>query len=111
MQRIKMRGWLTNNWFKLLAIVVLLGASGTHPYAYYQILRWVVCAAAAYAAYLYLQAERTVLFWVFAAVAVLFNPIAPIYMSRDTWQNYDLIAAVIFAVSLFLVSKTHHQSS
>ncbi len=106
-----MKTWLASNWFKLLAIAVLLGASGTHPYAYYQILRWVVCAAAAYTAYLYLQAERTALFWVFAAMAILFNPIAPIYMSRDTWQNYDLIAAMMFVVSLFLASKAVHQTN
>ena len=105
-----MRGWLINNWFKLLAIAVLLGATGTHPYAYYQILRWVVCAAAAYTAYLYLQAERTALFWLFAAMAVLFNPIAPIYMSRDTWQTYDLVAALVFAVSLFFYKKEVHHA-
>ena len=97
-----MKDWLADNWFKLLAIAILLGAMGTHPYSYFQILRWIVCAAAAYSAYLYIQAERTALFWVFVALAVLFNPIAPIYMTRDSWQNYDLIAAVIFAVALFL---------
>ncbi|OYV63593.1 MAG: hypothetical protein B7X03_01075 [Parcubacteria group bacterium 21-58-10] len=97
-----MKVWVANTWFKIIAIGLLLGATGAHPYAYYQILRWVVCAAAAYAAYLYLQAERTALFWVFAAMAVLFNPIAPIYMNRNTWQNYDLIAAIIFFASLFL---------
>jgi len=97
-----MKAWLADNWFKLIAIAVLLGAMGTHPYAYYQILRWVVCAAGVYAAYLYLQAERIALFWIFAAMAVLFNPIVPIYMSRDTWQIYDLVAVLVFAVSLFL---------
>lgn len=94
--------WLKGNWFKLLAIGVLLGAMGTHPYAYYQILRWVVCASAAYSAYLYFQADRKGLFWFFAGMAVLFNPIAPIYLDKDTWQTLDLFAAAIFAVSIFL---------
>lgn len=97
--------WLKNNWFKLLAIAVLLGAMGSHPYSYYQILRWVVCISAAYTAYLYIQHERTGLFWLFAAMAVLFNPIAPIYLDRDTWQLLDLGAAAIFIVSAFLKTK------
>lgn len=98
--------WLSNNWFKLLAIGVLLGAMSAHPYSYYQILRWVVCISAAYTAYLYIQSERTALFWLFVAMAVLFNPIAPIYLDKDTWQTLDLIAAAIFAVSLFFFQKS-----
>jgi FtsH-binding integral membrane protein len=93
--------WLKNNWFKLLAVAVLFGALGTHPYAYYQILRWVVCLASAYTAYLYYQSKNMALLWLFVAMAILFNPIAPIYMSRNTWQTFDVIAAVIFIVSLF----------
>ena len=92
--------WLKDNWFKLLAIAVLLGAMGTHPYAYYQILRWIVCGSAAYTAYTLLQGNRTIFMWFFVVIAVLFNPIAPIYMDRETWQTYDLLAAMVFAVAL-----------
>jgi hypothetical protein len=93
--------WLKHNWFKLIAIALLLGASSYHPYAYYQILRWVVCAAAAYTAYLLYESRRNIVLWVFVVIAVLFNPIAPIYMTKETWQTYDLLAALIFIVSLF----------
>ena len=97
--------WLKNNWFKLLAIGILLGAMETHPYSYYQLLRWVVCATAAYSAYRYLEADRTALVWVFGIMAILFNPLVPFYLDKDTWQLLDLVAAVIFAVSIFLKKK------
>ena len=94
--------WFKSNWFKILAIGLLLGAQGTHPYAYYQILRWVVCTSAAYTAYLYFKSERRTLFSLFLATAVLFNPIAPVYLNKDTWQTLDLVFAAIFAMSLFI---------
>ena len=33
----------------------------------------------------------------FAAIAVLFNPIAPVYLSRGTWAVLDLAGALAFA--------------
>lgn len=101
-----MKAWLVNNWFKLAAIGILLGAMSTHPYAYYQLLRWVVCGASAYSAYLYLKADRTALVWVFGIMAILFNPIVPFYLDKNTWQLLDLIAALVFTVSIFLKKRS-----
>ena len=98
--------WFKRNWFKLLAVSFLIGAMGTHPYAYYQALRWVVCGAAAYSAYLYLKEDRTVLVWVFGIMAILFNPIVPFYLDKDSWQLLDLVAAVVFTFSFFLKKKS-----
>jgi len=102
-----MKNWAANNWFKIIAIAILLGAMSQHPYAYYQILRWVVCISAGYTAYIYFEAKNKILPWIFVAMAILFNPIAPIYMSRNTWQVFDLLAALVFLVSLFLHKKSH----
>jgi hypothetical protein len=92
--------WFKNNWFKLLAIVVLCGAFARLPYGYYQALRWVVAGAAAYSVFLAWNAGKR--FWVGASVllAVLFNPIAPFYLTTDTWQLFDLAAVAIFGASL-----------
>jgi hypothetical protein len=41
--------------------------------------------------------------WIFGVLAVLFNPIAPVYLQRATWQIIDwatigvvVIAAIVF---------------
>ncbi len=93
--------WLKENWFKVLAILFLLGALGSWPYGYYQLLRWVILSAGAYTAYLAYNSGKNLWAWIFGAVAVLFNPIIPFYLSKDTWQSINIIVAIIFFISLF----------
>ena len=40
---------------------------------------------------------------VFALVAILFNPLAPVYLSRETWQPIDIAVAVLFLAAIPLV--------
>lgn len=35
------------------------------------------------------------LFFLFAAIAVLFNPVAPIYLNREIWLILDILAGLI----------------
>ena len=100
-----MKNWFKNNWFKLISIVFLLGALGSCPYAYYQISRWIVCAVGVYSSYLAYQSNKISWAWIFGIIAVLFNPILPIYFTREVWQPVDVIVAGIFFVSLFAKFK------
>ena len=100
-----MKNFIKNNWFKVLVICILVGAFWSHPYSYYQVLRWVVAIVGAYSAYEYNQARRIGLMWLFIAVTILFNPIFPIYFSKDTWQILDVVGAIVFFVSLFFKKK------
>lgn len=100
-----MKHWFTTNWLNLLAILILLGSFGDYPYSYYQTLRWIVCIAAAYSAHISYQRERRGWMWVFIAIAALFNPIAPFYLDRDTWQAWDAVASVIFFVAMIVLGR------
>ena len=100
-----MKHWFTTNWLNLLAILILLGSFGDHPYSYYQTLRWVVCIAAAFAAHTLYQRARQGWMWIFIAVAVLFNPIAPFYLDRGTWQVWDAATGVIFFVVMIVLGR------
>lgn len=95
-----MQSWVENNWFKILAIIILIGALGEWPYSYYQLLRWVVATAGAYSAYLSYYSKKTSWMWIFIAIAIIFNPFAPFYLQKNTWQAIDLLTAIIFIVSL-----------
>lgn len=96
-----MKNWLKHNWLNVMAALVLLGASGRWPYGYYQMLRWVACVAAAYAAYAAYRAKKAFWQWLMVTVAILFNPIAPFYLKRETWQAFDVLAALIFITVMF----------
>ena len=84
---------------------MLLGAMCKWPYAYYQITRWVVCAAAVFVAYTGWTFKRTWTVWAFAFTAVLFNPIVPFYINRDTWRVIDLLGAAIFVVGVLVLRR------
>ena len=96
-----MKPWLKDNWFKLAAALLLFWALGGHPYSYYQFLRWAVLIAGAYSSYDAYENKKVAWAWIFGIMAVLFNPIIPFYMSKETWQTVDLIGGIIFLVSTF----------
>lgn len=100
-----MNTFIKDNWFKIVAIIILLGALANNPYSYYQLLRWVVMIVAGYTAYVAYNNKKNNWAWVFGIMAVLFNPILPFYLSKDNWQLIDIIAAIIFLASIFNKKK------
>ncbi len=96
-----MKNFLRQNWFKIIAILFLLGALGDNAYGYYQVLRWVILIVGGYSAYLTYKIGSKAWPWIFGAIAILFNPIFLITFQRDTWQIIDVVVAIIFIVSLF----------
>jgi hypothetical protein len=87
-----------------VAAVLLLVALGQHPYSYYTFLRWAVTIAAVVVASVAWRSERQWGTWPFVGVAILFNPLAPIYMTRQHWHPVDIICAIAFAGSLYLTT-------
>lgn len=93
--------FLKHNWYRLAIILIMLGAFGDNPYSYYQFLRWATALASFYLAYVAHGNNRTGWTWTFAITGILFNPIVPFYLDRETWQFFNLTVAVIYFVSLF----------
>ncbi|MFH0819896.1 MAG: DUF6804 family protein [bacterium] len=86
---------------KIIAIIMLFWALADNPYGYYQILRWVICGLTGYSAYLAYEQGKIAWAWILGITAILFNPIAPIYLDRETWSVLDIIAATIIFTSIF----------
>lgn len=99
-----MNAWLQDNWLKLLAIAFALGALAPIPfYAYFQLMNWVVVGAALTTALQAYKQKRAWIVWLFVFVAVVFNPLAPLYLAADVWRVADIVVAVLFITSFFLV--------
>lgn len=86
---------------KTISILALLFALGSHPYSYYQLLRWFTCGVSCYLAYQTSVNKKTIWVWIFVIIAILFNPIAPLYFDRDTWTILNIAAAITFIISIF----------
>lgn len=88
-----------------VAAVLLVGALGRWPYGYYRLLRLVTCAAAAYGAYVSYSVGRMGWLWAFVLVAVVFNPIIPLHLSRQIWLPIDLLTAALCVTAIFVVAR------
>lgn len=74
------------------------------PYGFFTLLRFVVCAVSIYLTYKVYDNESDSLWvWVFGGIAVLFNPIIPIHLQRETWWIIDLVVGIFFILSMFLI--------
>ena len=89
----------------IVAAVALLAALGDWPYVYYQLLRFVVCGVSVYVAFVAYGFKRLWATWLFGIIAVLFNPLAPIHLSRDLWQPIDFACAVLFVIVAFVLNR------
>lgn len=85
---------------RIIAAGALFLALRRWPYGYYTLLRWSVCIIAAYGAFRFLDVGRKPWAWIFVGLAVLFNPIAPIYFARNTWNLFDVLTAIILLLSV-----------
>ncbi len=69
------------------------------PIGYYTFLRIVVFIGAI--AVVISEIQNGINFWViiFGLIAILFNPLIPVYLNdKDAWMPIDIIAAILFIV-------------
>ncbi len=89
----------------LIAAIMLILSLASWPYGYYQLLRWITCGAGVYVACIGYNWQKTWVSWVFGFVAVLFNPLIPIHLSREIWQPIDAVCALLFFAIAFILKK------
>ncbi len=83
-----------NPFLKLIIAVLLLLCLVDMPYGFYQLVRFAAAGAFAYLSYDYFKAKRDGLGFVFAALALLFQPFFKIALGRMIWNIVDVVVAV-----------------
>lgn len=91
---------------RLGAAALLLVALGRNSYDFYTIMRWVVCGVCSYGAFVEFGRNRSTWAWLFVIMAVAFNPIVPVRLSRETWAPIDAIGAAFLVASVLASRKT-----
>lgn len=87
--------------FWLAPVIVLLVGILPMPIGYYTLLRLVVCACAIYYACILSQNEDRTFMLIFGFIAILYNPILPVYL----YQKSIWIILNIFTVLLFIIKR------
>lgn len=93
-----------------IAALMLFGALAPWSYVYYQLLRFFVCGVGAYMAFLVYNEQKLWATYLFGFIAVLFNPFAPIHISREIWQLRDVICGLIFIAGAFIFKESLKKS-
>ena len=74
---------------------MLVAALLPWPYGYYNFLRFCVCGAAAFLAYQQWTHDDAASKWVvvLGAIALLYNPLVPIHLTREIWSVLNVVTA------------------
>jgi hypothetical protein len=85
----------------VVSVIFLLSAVfGRWSYGFYILLRVVVCGAVIYFAQRAGTSGQVGWLGLMVGIAVLFNPIIRVHLSRSVWRVINLIATGVFAVWL-----------
>jgi len=83
--------------------VIITLILGLTDYAtnYYVLIRFVVCGLCAYLAVAAYRQKKINSVWMYGAVAVLFNPLAPVRLDRTIWADVYIVTIVLMGLMLW----------
>jgi len=79
----------------ILAAIMSFAAVLPLPYGYYMFMRLAITVIALYAAFQIVDRESTD-FWFMVGIALLFNPIMPVFLSKLIWVPIDIVLGIYF---------------
>ena len=86
----------------VLSLIALLPM----PYGYYTLLRICVSICGGLTAYIdYNAGRKDIWVWLCIAVAIIFNPIVPVHLSREIWSVLNVLVAGMFGYLAYTAFK------
>ena len=81
---------------KIATIALLIAVIPIWPYVFYQFLKLVIFGASSFSVYLYHKEKNKKWMLIMIFVAIIFNPINPLYFGHFIWSIVDLVMAFLF---------------
>lgn len=85
---------------KIVISALLFMAVLDLPYGYYQFLGITVFIGTVYFIYSEFKLPTKWQLAIYAVIAILFNPILPIYLTKETWLYLDIISGILLLVTI-----------
>lgn len=79
---------------KLIIAILLLLCLADMPYGFCELVCFAATAAFAYISYDYFKSKRDEMGFLFAALALLFQPFIKISLGRTIWNAVDVLVAI-----------------
>jgi hypothetical protein len=90
---------------RIISVALLIFALAKNPYGYYTFLRWTVFISSGYSAYIAFSSQKNIWVVIFGIIAILFNPLIPVFLKRDTWAIIHIITACVLLFSTFVIRE------
>lgn len=88
----------------IIGLVLLFLALLNLPYEYYIFLRWAITIIALFITFVIWDKLENMK-WMSVIIAIIYNPIVPVYLSRNVWILIDILSGLIFLIILFMYKK------
>lgn len=75
------------------------------PYGYYTLLRFIATGVFIWSALIAYERNNETLPWIYLLLALLFNPLIKIHLSRDLWAIFDISAATLLLVTKSIIKE------
>ena len=89
----------------IAAVILVFAAAEKQSDSFYTLLRWICCAVFAYSAVASFQMKRLLWLCIFGVLAVLFNPIFPLGLDRNSWIVADGLSIGAMVIAAFIFRK------
>jgi hypothetical protein len=91
---------------QLVGIVMLAWALVPfNPYAYYVLLRWIVCGILVFLAVRAHELEMTNWVWILGITAGIYNPIVRTHLDREIWSLVNLTTIGLLVATISVLKK------
>lgn len=87
--------------------MLLWALNPDNPYGYYILLRWACCAIFAYLTLQAVTHEQKGWGWILGIIAVVYNPILRVHLTREIWSSVN-VATIVVAVTSVFTLKTDY---
>lgn len=94
---------MNNKLFWYIPAVLLFLGVFSLPYGYYMLLRVIVFVSALYL----ISQNKDAWLFVFLGIAILFNPVFPIYLVKAIWIPIDIAVGILY---IYNYNKTQSTS-
>jgi len=89
---------------QIFIIILLLNAFAYNPYSYYIFLRWAIFLVMLFNLYNYIK-RMDKSFFVFVAILIIYNPIRPVYLTREIWSVINLVTIISILITIYWYLK------
>ncbi|MFZ3578311.1 DUF6804 family protein [Virgibacillus sp. DJP39] len=86
---------------RILLIIVIFFGILNQPYSYYEFLRiFVFIISVILTINSFQKVNKSGFEYLYLGLAILFNPIIPIYASKEIWVIFDVVSIILIGTSL-----------